>query len=694
MKTFYLTSLLTLMTHLTLTAQSIPQELPAVVVTGSAPSPGSQIVPTLESARQKFNRLPGGGNVVDSKTIREGRTSNLRDTLDFQAGVSAQSRFGAEETKLSIRGSGLGRNFHGRGLLLLQDGVPINLADGGFDMQALEPLSTEYVEVMRGANATRYGASTLGGAIQFVSPTGYTADRLRLRAEAGSYGYLRGQISSGLVSGPYDYYTSLTQFYQDGFRIHSEQNTQRLVANAGTKISDTLENRLYVTAVKTDSRLPGNLTKAQLIANPQQAAAANVAQNHKRDFELLRLSDTASVRFDGGQFDASAFWSGKDLDHPVSQITDQNSHDMGADLRSIWNDLLNGRLHSLTAGVRPVFGWMRDERSTRSGGNTGPRIVSRDMESMNLEGYVESEFVLRDDFFLTSTLQASYATRRSSRDLPNRRVDEQTFSGLNPKLGFRWEYEPGAQAYGNVSRSFEPPSMGELGAFFVAPPAATAAEMNMLQAQTATTLELGTRGQHESIEWDASLYQAWIENELLTYNLGGGVSQTLNADQTIHRGVELAFTADLLSLIGISNTNENENHLALRPSYNWNHFTFDQDRQFGHNLIAGIPEHQVRAELLWRHNTGFYAGPHVEWVPDDFPIDNANSFFADNYALMGFRAGYHSPDGWSVFFDARNLTDETYASAIGTIANAGGRDSAQFLPGDGRSFYGGVEWKW
>jgi len=58
--------------------------------------------------------------------------------------VFVQPRYGSEESRLSIRGSGLQRTFHGRGLKLLQDGVPLNLADGGFDFQAVEPLVSRY----------------------------------------------------------------------------------------------------------------------------------------------------------------------------------------------------------------------------------------------------------------------------------------------------------------------------------------------------------------------------------------------------------------------------------------------------------------------------------------------------------------------------------------------------------------------
>src|SRR5690606_34352407 len=147
------------------------------------------------------------------------------------------SRFGAEESRLSIRGSGLQRTFHGRGIKLMQDGIPVNLADGSFDFQAIEPLSTRYIEVYRGANAMRYGASNLGGAINFVSPTGYDAPQFEARTEFGSFGYQRFGLASGGVMGDLDYFVSGSTFDQNSFRDNADQNAKRINANVGYRFN-------------------------------------------------------------------------------------------------------------------------------------------------------------------------------------------------------------------------------------------------------------------------------------------------------------------------------------------------------------------------------------------------------------------------------------------------------------------------
>uniref|UniRef100_UPI003784DD8F TonB-dependent receptor plug domain-containing protein n=1 Tax=Prosthecobacter sp. TaxID=1965333 RepID=UPI003784DD8F len=256
-------------------AQSAPSGKPTTtlneVVITAQKSPSLTIPSVEEKKEQLAKTIPGGAGVVDAEEYKRGRASTLKDALDFAPGVLIQSRFGAEESRLSIRGSGIQRTFHGRGLWLMQDGVPLNLADGGFDMQAVEPLTSNYIEVYRGANALQYGGTTLGGAINFISNTGHTASPFQARFEIGSFNTRRAQISSGFVSGDTDVYASITASHSDGFRDWSEQESLRIFANIGTKLSANLENRFFITWVDSKSQLPGSLTKAQFEASPQQA---------------------------------------------------------------------------------------------------------------------------------------------------------------------------------------------------------------------------------------------------------------------------------------------------------------------------------------------------------------------------------------------------------------------------------------
>ena len=145
------------------------QSLGTVEIVGRA---GSLTQAAIDSAQERVKNIPGGASVVDLNDAREGRQSTWTDSLGLAPGVFIQDRFGSEEARISIRGSALSRTYHSFGIKVMQDGVPINYADGFFDMQTVDPNASRYAEVLRGPNATTYGATTLGGAINFVAPTG------------------------------------------------------------------------------------------------------------------------------------------------------------------------------------------------------------------------------------------------------------------------------------------------------------------------------------------------------------------------------------------------------------------------------------------------------------------------------------------------------------------------------------------
>ncbi len=668
-----------------------PTELDEIVISATNESP-SLTVPSLEAKREQLTQtIPGGVGVVDAEDYKRGRASTLKDALDFAPGVLIQSRFGAEESRLSIRGSGIQRTFHGRGLWLMQDGVPVNLADGGFDMQAIEPLSSNYIEVYRGANALQYGAATLGGAINFISNTGHTASPFQTRFEAGSFNTVRAQISSGVVSGDMDMYASITASHSDGFRDYSEQESLRIFANIGTKLSANLENRFYLTYVDSKSQLPGALTKAQLEANPQQANPASVAGRQRRDYRLLRLANKLTYSDGDNTLAFSLFWAWKDLDHPIFQVIDQVSNDVGFDLRYDGRGHLFGLENDITVGTGLMYGNTQDDRYNNVSGARGTLVGQNELQALNLSFYFQDQLHLSDTLSLVLGSSVIYANRDLNEEtqfgLNN--SDRQEFWGFSPKLGVLWDIAPKAQVYFNASRSFEPPSFGELTAINAGSPALVA-----LRPQTATTLEIGTRGEAGRVAWDFSYYYAWIDDEMLTLGVPGNATLTTNAGRTIHQGVEFSLNADLLRNLTTA-AGVDYDRLTLRQNFLWNDFHFARDAAFGDRRLPGIPPFYYRAELLYEHPCGFYAGPNVEWSPQAYAVDLSHTTFADPYALLGFKIGYRTPKGISFFIEARNLTDENYASTTGVVQNAAlPGQAATFFPGDGRAFYAGVEFKW
>jgi iron complex outermembrane receptor protein len=656
-------------------ADTQTRTLEKIEVIGEAVRPSA--VEDLEQARARLDLRAGGTGVVDGESYRGGRVSTLADALGYAAGVFIQPRFGAEEARLSIRGSGIQRTFHGRGIDLLQDGSPLNLADGGVDFQAAEPLSARHIEVYRGANALEYGAATLGGAINFVSPSGYGAAPVGVRLEAGSFGYTRSQISLAGVSGRADGYLSATGFVQDGFRDHAKQETYRLFGNAGFRFGEALDGRVYFTHVGTHSELPGNLTLAQSLDNPELASPGNIALDQRRDFTLDRVAGKlAWTPAEGRSLVLSAFYSDKSLHHPIFQVLNQDTQDYGMDLRWRGESILAGRRNILTAGITLAQGNVEDDRFVNVAGSEGARTNRLEQRARNVKAYLENQLWLGEQWALSLGAQALESERRSRDEFITGGRDESfdvDYSGFSPKLGLLYRIDPQTQVFGNLSRSLEPPSFGEItGGTGVTP----------VDEQRATTMEIGFRTQRGNLSVDLAMYRARVEDELLALSdRAGNPLGTVNAKRTVHQGVEFGLGWRFAPA------------LTLSANYLWNDFKFDNDPVYGDNDLAGMPPQQLRAKMRWQPGERFYFAPNLEWVPSGYYVDHANTFRAPGYTLIGLKIGGRIGDRWSWFADARNLQDRKWIATTSVVADARGLDGANFLPGDGRSIYAGIEWK-
>ena len=182
---------------------------------------GALAVLSAQQALTEINNTPGGVALVPAEAYRNSTVANtIKDILDYVPGVFAQPKWG-DDTRLSIRGSSLSRNFHLRGVQLYMDGIPINTADGYGDFQEIDPTAYKYVEVWKGANALQFGANSLGGAINFVIPTGRDPWPNGVSADMGAFGFKRLQANAGGANGPWDGFVTASTQASDGFRDHS-----------------------------------------------------------------------------------------------------------------------------------------------------------------------------------------------------------------------------------------------------------------------------------------------------------------------------------------------------------------------------------------------------------------------------------------------------------------------------------------
>ena len=638
--------------------------------------------PTVEDAVTHISRTAGGADVVAAKDFEDKLAVSLRDALAFSAGVYTQPRFG-QEVRISIRGSGLSRSFHMRGLTLLQDGIPINMADDNGDFQELDPQVFQHLEVYRGGNALRLGGSTLGGAINAVTPTGRTMPGAELRMDGGSFDTLRAKAAYGYADARGDAWAAITADRSDGDRAHGQRRALRFNGNVGIKLNDRVETRFYVSAQTIRQKLSGALTEADALNDP---AKGNFAGDQARNIDSIRFQNRTTVELDGGQLAFGAYFNAKALNHPIYQVVDQKSEDRGLFASLDLSGEVRGLPVELTLGTQARFGHGDFRQFVNIDGKAGALTSMQKARAQTINSYAEARIAPVQGLWLIAGGIYTHGERQLDNRLAPSRSGEAKFDSFAPKFGLLYAPSQTVQVYANYSRSVELPGFIELGQI-AAGPSGPLPGFTPLDSQRAWTVEIGTRGSMGPARWDISLYRADLKGELLQYNVQPGVipAATFNAGRTRHQGIEAAL--DLTIALWAT----------LRQVYQYNDFRFRNDAQFGDNRLPVVPRHFYRAEVKLGTDRVSIT-PAVEWVPQGAWVDYNNIKRVDGYATLSLGAQAQLTKGVSLFVDARNLTGKRAIGDIGALVSykpddpsiPGNQASAAFYPIERRAVYAGL----
>lgn len=638
----------------------------------------SLITPDELSARQQIQDIAGGVAVVGSEQWENTPAATLKDMLDYTPGVFVQPKWGGD-SRLSIRGSGLSRYYHLRGVNLHQDGIPLNNADGSGSFQWLDPSAYRFTEVYKGANGLRYGGGSLGGAINFVTPSGYSADPFSVRLDGGSNGWRRLQMSAAGNHGALDGFISVSTQQQDGFRQNSKGDIQHLNANVGWQFGEQAETRFYVLGVHERQEIPGTVSRDTALNQPEQAAATNVTHHWQHNLDGARLANRTLWFVNDTEYEVGTWYGQSQLDHPIYEVVDHNTTDYGAYARLNHQALLGQRTNEVTLGLTWSAGHVNGQQFVNNGGNRGAQTAHARNSANNLIAYGENRLELVPDLFLHIGLQYQYSKRKQQNKFGiQSQTSEKDYTLWNPAVGLIWQPDDHLQVYGNVSRSGEAPTYGDL-------KFDDQAALDRLKPQTATTLELGTRGQRSQLTWDLSVYHSRLHNEFQCLSSPWNIcDSTSNLDTTIHQGIEAGLDWTLWQ-----QPFRQPGAVNLNTAYTLNDFRFHKDTRWGNNRLPGTPRHYLRSQLLYKHPSGAFIGPNIEWVPEAFYVDNANSLQSKPYTLLGAKAGWEQGN-YSWFVEARNLTDQKYIASA-SITDVATPNAAVFEPGSGRSIYAGLQ---
>ncbi|HZF66790.1 MAG TPA: TonB-dependent receptor [Gemmatirosa sp.] len=575
---------------------------------------------------------PVAATVVEPRDFERRRAFGLDDALSFAPGVLAQSRYGAQDVRLVIRGFGArgagDRSNAGtsRGVRVLVDGVPETEPDGRTSFDQIELAAAERIEVVRSNSGATWG-NAAGGLLNVSTVPAFARGLSEAQVTMGGFGMrrvvLRGGSALSADADPARVWATLARTDFDGWRAQSAAERTTLTAGVlapiggrGASGEATTTLGVHLLASRNLFRIPGPLTAAQLAVDPSQANATYAERDERRFNQLGRLAVTLEHRI-GARADSGAernagvaamlFVNPKYLQRSErGTYRDFNRYHVGGNLAVRGGGRWLGLSHRMAAGVDGAY---QDGTalfySLAPNGTRGTTLRENKAEgSRNLGAFAQDELTLGAR--LSLTLGARWdEVAYDYRSYINPRLDaRKAFRRLSPKLGALWRAAPQHAVYANFGGGIEAPAGNETDP---APPSDTLLAINpLLDAIRSNSYEIGGRGSVApgagrglvlAASYDAAAYFIDVRNEIVPYR-GGRFYFT--AGSARRAGVELGGRAALqggvsVRLSGTVARNVYGTYVVDSAYYSRPGASAD----LSGNRIVGVPDAFGAVELAW-----------------------------------------------------------------------------------------------
>jgi iron complex outermembrane receptor protein len=651
---------------------------------------------------EPLERAPYATGVLNRGDLQRGQqTIGLDEALNNLPGVMVSNRYNFSlDQRISIRGFGSRSNFGVRGLKILLDGVPQTLPDGQSQLTNVEFADIGRAEVLRGSSSSLYGNAS-GGVISFQTEPAAAApfaQRVRVQGGTGKEGnddfYKWQSWSSGRL-GDASGTLSLSQFKADGFRQHSAGEVRQLNAGIDYVFSgSTIGTLRFSAADDPRAENPGALTLAEYLANPDSAAANNIARGADKDVQQQQLS-LGARHFDqaGNEYTVTVFGLLRNLKNPLAApppgglapATIGTYVDIGrvvGGARASAAYRLGSRSQSprLTAGVD--LQRMRDNRRnfvSVSGAPTDSVVIDQREKITEFGPFTQLSWTPNERLLVSGGVRYDWVRfdvldRHLSDGVDNSGV--RTNAAFSGNVGASWSVGEQLVPYVNLSTSFETPTTTEL----VNQPNGTGGFNDQLKPQRTVNYEVGVRGHASSrVSYSAAFFIGRITDAIVQQQEVGGRAFFVNAGKTHNDGAELG-----LSVTPVDG-------LTLNGAYTYAHYRFATGDSLDGNRLPGVPDHFWRLGLRTNLPGGIYVdADHT--ISSSLPADDANSIVVDAWGagVTNLRVGWSGNVGTmqlAPFLGLNNLWDRRYVGSV-TVNGNGGR---VLEPAPGRVIYIGTE---
>jgi len=645
---------------------------------------------------------------------------SLEETLRSLPGVVVHNRYNLSQgDRITLRGIGSRAPFGVRGIKIIQDGIPLTMADGQSQLNNVDLSSMGQVEVLRGPSSSLFG-NAAGGVItlQTQAPATRTL-QIQPRFLTGSNGLYRWQTKASGRTDKLEYLVSLNSLWQEGFRDHSNSRATDINSVGRYTVSENLSVTSVFNIYDAPYLLnPSSLDKTTAATTPNSARGFVKNQGSGKRIRQGQGGVTLQYRGENDtRVDITAYGVGRSLFNLIpGRIIDLSRN--GGGLRTLYSRSiqLDAAQIRLTTGGDLEF--LTDTRREWSNGGVstvtsdgslfdlvtfGAQGLNQDEKVLGFGPFAELEISPHRQWIVTLGGRYDRYRFKVEDKLLTDGVDDsgsRTMDQFSPMAGVTYRPHPFVSLYGNISSAFQTPTTTELSN----QPNREGGFNPNLNPESLKGVEIGIKGgsQEQRLTWDAALFLFNIKDMVIPFQINDPTTEEVffrNAGKSRNRGFETKVAWSPLEALRLS--------LAYTyMSFEFDDFTVVRDVatiptwfQLAGNEIPGVPPQHLFAGISYRHPNGPYGETNFQWIGGYFGNDfngpppgstkPAQNFKNDSYALVDVRLGFKrvfGQVGLDVFGGINNLLDKRYNGSI--VPNAFG--DRFFEPAAGRTWYIGA----
>lgn len=648
--------------------------LPAVAETKTLPK-----VVVVGTEEGDVERQPGSVGIVTQEELTLKQPRSTEEALRAVPGVAIKQ----EEESAIVANIGIrGLSSADYKTLILEDGVPVApglfVGNGRYYNPRIQRM--ESIEVLKGAASLRYGPSTIGGVINYI--TKQPKDGVQLEARAGSFNSREATLEVGgsTPSQEAQFGAFITRASSDGFMDKGYDMTDVMV-----KTGMALGDDQWLSVKVSDYDSEANISyrgvflqqfKDGVHENPAPddyfiSGRRSLDINH--DWDINATTKLSTLVFGSETYrdywrynadNAASVAAGQWVYLDTLNGNNRSFERFGVDSRLKLQHQLFGIANETEFGVRLMNESMDDVTiaATRATPRTGS--IGRDqVESADsIALYAQNRFVVTERLAVTAGLRAeSYEqTTKNKRAATNNQADTSNTEVL-PGVGATYQINSGLQGFASVYKAFSPALNGD---------ALNGLQDQKLDAERSVNFETGVRGTRDKVNYELTFFRMDFDNQIIPANSNSQFQRT-NGGETLHQGLEAALGWDLgagFALKSSATYIPDAEFVGARRDANGNITTPDGNR------VSYVPEWVTNLSL--EYQTGklrtaislHHTGEQYTDVQNTKPITESTSGFftgeIDAYTLLDLSAVYEFNKDVSVSASAKNLTDEKYIASL------------------------------